>query len=137
MRGLCRVAAVCIAVGVAGCGDPLNRQAVSGVVTFQGTPLKTGSVTFVPIDPSLRTTGGSVVTDGKYQIPAAQGLSPGKYRVSFSAMDREAIGPAIPGDPMPPGQVLPKSLLPAKYQGESKLEADVTAGDNVFDFKLD
>lgn len=137
MLRLSRAVVLAAAFGLTGCGDGLYRQAVSGSVSFQGTPVKSGSVVFVPIDASVKTTGGSAVRDGRYAISQELGLSPGKYRVSFTAMDKEVFGPAIPGDSMPAAKDMPKDLLPAKYAAASTLEADVTrGGDNVFNYEL-
>ncbi len=121
---------------LSGCGDPLNRQAVSGTVTFQGKPVVIGSVTFVPIPETGPTTGGAQVKAGKFEVLKAQGLAPGKYNVRFTAFDREVTGPAIPGTG--PTIEPPKEILPAKHGSDSKHEVEVKAGDpNVFEFKLD
>ena len=128
--------AACLAL--AGCGDPLNRQAVRGAVTYKGQPIAVGTITFSPLDPALKTTGGSAIKGGQYQVAQQTGLSPGKYRVSLTGMDKEVLGPTDITAPMPAAKDMPKEILPPKYGPQSTLEAVVTSGgDNVFDYNLD
>jgi hypothetical protein len=120
-----------------GGGDNLPREAVSGGVTVEGTPLKSGLITFIPNDENTPTQGGGVVLDGRYSIPRNQGLVPGKYRVVITSPDDK---PPIldktnnaPGLPPIPG----KEVIPSQYNTESLLTAEVTAGaKNVFEFNL-
>lgn len=129
---------VCIAVGSAifasGCSSEPRRQAVSGTVTFQGRPLESGSIEFSPEADGKGSIGGAVVSKGKYEIPAAQGLLPGRYKVSVSA----AGGKAEPGPDDAPGENKPqKELIPEKYNAATELRADVTSGGaNQFPFDL-
>jgi hypothetical protein len=120
----------------AGCGDPLNRQAVSGSVAYKGKPILAGSVTFVPIPETGPTSTGAAIKDGKFEIPKSQGLSPGKYRVRFAVTDKEVIAPAIPGSGPTPQP--PKEILPPKHTHQSTHEVEVKSGEpNTFDFNLD
>ena len=138
MRGVCRGLVLLVACGVAGCGDPLNRQAISGTVTFKGKPIVVGSISFSPLDPTARTTVGASIRDGKYEVVSEHGLTPGKYRVSLTALDKEVLGPVDVTQAMPAAKDMPKEILPAKYGAQSTLEAEVkSGGDNVFDFNLE
>src|SRR5262249_36161251 len=65
--------------------DNVPREAVSGSVSIDGNPLKSGAITFVPNGPDIPSQGGTPVVDGKYSIPRAQGLVPGKYKVVISS----------------------------------------------------
>jgi hypothetical protein len=119
-----------------GCGDPLNRQAVSGTVTYKGKPIVAGSVAFVPIPETGPTSSGAPIKDGKFEIPESQGLSPGKYRVRFAGTDKEVNAPAIPGSGPTPQP--PKEILPPKHTHQSTHEVEVKSGEpNTFDFNLD
>jgi hypothetical protein len=114
-------------------GDPLQRQAVSGSVSFKGTPIKVGNIDFSPLD-GQKTMVGSAIEDGKFSIPRDKGLSPGRYKVTVNAPDR------IPKDGPPGSDTGPmqKELIPAKYNTNSTLEREVKAGQpNVFDISLD
>jgi hypothetical protein len=120
-----------------GDGDKLPREAISGGVTVEGTPLKSGLITFIPNEDNTPTQGGGVVLEGKYSIPRNQGLVPGKYRVVITSPDDK---PPIldktnnaPGLPPIPG----KEVIPSQYNTESLLTAEVKAGsNNVFEFNL-
>ncbi|MBX6312628.1 MAG: hypothetical protein IRY99_06865 [Isosphaeraceae bacterium] len=124
----------------AGCGsgDNLPREPVSGSVTLDGKPLKSGLITFVPTGPDIPTQGAAAIVEGEYSIPRAQGLVPGKYKVVVSSgggtpeqkVDTVADMPGMP--PVPA-----KEAIPPQYNANSILEANVTAGGkNEFDFSL-
>jgi hypothetical protein len=124
-----------------GCGGPaddLPRQAVSGTVTFKGKPLEAGMIQFQPISAGVATAGGAGIKDGKYAIDQSEGLVPGQYQVKITsntaASGQPASGPpAMPGDAPPP----PKEPIPAKYNSQSTLTANVTKeGPNTFPFDL-
>src|SRR5262245_59243361 len=69
----------------AGCGgDPLGRHAISGSVKVDGAPLASGNISFQPTE-GQPTSGGAVVSAGKYAVPREGGLVAGKYRVSINA----------------------------------------------------
>src|SRR4051794_37265346 len=112
-----------------GCGasDNLPREAVSGAVSVEGKPLKSGMITFIPNESNTPTQGGAVVLEGKYTIPKNQGLVPGKYRVVITSpedkpeviVDKTNNAPGLP--PIPAKEVIPKH-----YNSESLLTAEVT-----------
>lgn len=129
--------------GISGCGseafDSLPREAISGGVTVDGKPLKSGIALFLPADPMTPTQGNFTIIDGKYSIPKEQGLVPGKYtvKISSSGTEKNAEGPVVnegaPG--MPP--VIPKDAIPPMYNADSKLSAEVMPNrPNDFQFPL-
>ncbi len=139
-RCLAWIAAVGLAVlAIAGCsgGDPLQRQAISGTVTFKGQPLDKGTIKFLPADPQSKgAPGGAAITNGQFSLPAAQGLAPGKYRVQISS----PVGGVEPGPDEAPGESskLAEERIPASWNTESKHEITVEQGGaNKFDFKID
>ncbi len=103
-----------------GGGDPLGRQAVSGIVTLDGSPLQEGSIRFEPTGEST-TSSGAVIEQGKYSITKNKGLPPGKYRVVINAVKPE-MGGAQPADEMPgDGEaVLPEELIPSEWNAKSQ-----------------
>jgi hypothetical protein len=123
-----------LVVGMSGCaGNVAKRQAISGVVKWQGKPLDYGAITFQADDPAM--TGGAMIKDGQYSIPAKQGLLPGRYKVMISSVDPRNKAP----DPdSPPGYLpVPKDRLQAKYNTQTTLTADVKAeGPNTFNFEV-
>jgi hypothetical protein len=124
---------------LAGCGeDELPREAVSGTVTLDGQPLKSGMIQFQPTSAGEATAGGAAIVDGKYSVPKAQGLVPGKYQVMITGVTGppEAPKEQLPGDA--PRPVLPaKELIPDRYNAKTELTAQVnTGGPNTFPFEL-
>jgi hypothetical protein len=134
-RVRCAALALTTLVIVLACGckeDVGGRQSLSGVVTFKGEPVQSGSIEFIP-HPGVKTSGGAVITNGRYSIPADKGLEPGAYTVKISAMD----APAPTDEPGGlPGKD-PVERLPEKYNNKSKLTAEVKKGETTLDFKLD
>jgi hypothetical protein len=109
--------------------------ALKGTITYQGAPIKEGSIQFEPTDAAQSYSAGAVVKDGSYSISADKGLLPGKYSVKISAP--EAGGAPSP-DQAPGAFNLAKERLPAKYNTQTKLTAEITAANpNQVDFKLD
>jgi hypothetical protein len=128
---------LCLPSFFGGCGpDYGDRQEVSGTISLKGVPLKQGVIEFLPIGSDGATKGGAVIADGKYQIPRASGLVPGKYRVLISAPD--AMSPINSDQPPgPSGNYVAKDLLPPEYNTKSKQEIEVKKpGPNVFDFPI-
>jgi len=121
-----------------GGGDGLDRQSVSGAVSLDGAPLKEGQIQFFPAANAAEAiaTGGKI-TDGKFSIPQADGPIPGTYTVQITASGGEQAKPEG-NDGMPgTGPKHDKELIPAKYNVQSTLKAEVKSGaDNTFDFPL-
>lgn len=127
----------CLAVTlVAGCApaNPQGRLAVSGNVTFEGQPLDHGTIQFTPIEGEAGVGTGAMIQNGAYSLEAHQGLPPGKYRVRiFSGEQAGGAVEEMPGM----SEEAPKERIPAEYNMESNLEADVSAGNTSFDFNLE
>lgn len=120
-----------------GCGgDPRNRQEITGEVNLGGKPVVDGVINFAPLD-GQETGDGAQIVNGKYQIPKAKGLSPGRYRVAIYAGDgRSGAGDASPDSPYA-GQRQGKERVPPEYNEKSKLIREVTSGaPNKFDFDI-
>lgn len=125
------VRAVCglMLVGIIGCGRGDGRQAVEGTVSIDGTPLVEGAISFRPRNGQGPSAGGLVV-QGKFVVPAENGLLPGEYQVQVIAM--RATGKTIQ-DPQK-GPV--PELVPVRFANPP---ADVTVqedGTNVFDVPM-
>lgn len=124
---------------VAGCGpsEP-KRYKVIGTVKYKGQTIPNGTITFTPEDPSVKSAGGAAIKDGKFEILQAAGLYAGKYKVSINYPDPKRSPPA-PKDGEAPGESGREvaDLLPAKYNRDTELRAEVTAnGPNDFTFDL-
>jgi hypothetical protein len=133
-----------------GCGDDGigRRYAVNGTVTYKGTPVKQGTITFEPVEPDGRVAAAKIA-DGHYSLTTLQpgdGAKPGKYRVTVVSKDLDealASNPQVQKaeDPQKQAHALnkvAKSLVPVKYQlaDTSGLTAEVKTSSNRIDFEL-
>ncbi|MCE9567108.1 MAG: hypothetical protein K8U57_34325 [Planctomycetes bacterium] len=124
-----------IAVGLlaaAGCGNAAG-VAAKGRVTLGNLPVQEGTIVFIP------SAGGgqkvsAVVKDGEYAIPADAALKPGPYRVEVTWS--RPTGKKVPS--ADPGMMTDerKEAVPAKYNTQSTLTADLNFGENTKDFSL-
>lgn len=117
-----------------GCGNSDGRMAIDGTVSLKGKPIKEGVIEFV----SEAGKSGAIITDGKYAIPADQGLTPGTYKVLITAGDGRTSIDSADGMPGPTGgNIVSKDTIPAEYNTKSKQEVTVKAtGPNKFDFPI-
>ena len=115
-----------------GCGRSNGRVEVSGAVTLDGSALESGVISFLSPEKKLPAADAAIHA-GQYEISAERGLLPGKYLVAIDAAD--------PGQaaarPDHPAMNIPISKIPLRYNGETELSAEVSAGGiNQFDFAL-
>ena len=118
-RGSRTTATILGALLLVGCGaeGPAGRE-ISGNVSYQGTPLASGTIEFFAADEDQQIWQ-TTVAQGKYFVPAASGLMPGSYGVRIqSVVVRAARSEAT--DPVP--QVVD---IPAKYNTQTVLTAEV------------
>ncbi len=129
---LALLSCVLLSMGCGGGSD--GRMAVSGSIQFKGAPLDQGSIEFHPQGEGERATfAGAPITNGKYTIPASQGLLPGKYLVFITSSDAKTKVEAAPGESGP----LAKERIPARYNTSSKEFVEVKAGaTNTFDYDI-
>ena len=84
--------AVCGVVAITSCGTEDGfgkRYAVSGTVTYNGSPLEKGTISFVPDDPKSVGASG-VIENGSYTLSTAgekDGARAGKYKVTISSKE--------------------------------------------------
>lgn len=112
--------------GVAGCGDsgPATYP-VSGTVTFNGQPVPVGYIVLSPIDGKVAPDASEVI-DGKFKFRAR----PGAKRVEITATKQTGSVDAV----MNTAESLP--YIPARYNTQTELSAEVAPEDNHFDFVL-
>jgi hypothetical protein len=118
------ILALFAAVFASGCGaDTGGRVALSGNVTFQGQPLQRGSVEVVSEDGGQQT--GAPIEQGRFSIPAPQGVTPGKYHVRIYSADETAAHNA--DEPPGPESMMPvaKEKIPPEFNSRTKLVFDV------------
>jgi hypothetical protein len=112
---------------------------ISGEVKFDGQPLSTGTIEFIP---NANTTGpstGAQITGGRYSVPRNKGAIVGDYRVQITSIQK--TGEKIPaGTAAPEGTMVDevRQVIPREYNSASTLTAKVVKGDNAktnFDLK--
>jgi hypothetical protein len=144
--------AVLAACGLAGCGgasDQLPREPISGTVTFDGRPLKSGSIRFTPVQTKEGIATGGMITDGRFDVARDDGPVPGNYQVMiFADGGSQAAARPDPSEPTGPGlkSAMPQKrtqaeptagLIPLRYNLKSELTAEVKAGGpNRYTFDL-
>ena len=125
---------VAVALGLlalcAGCEDRSNLGVVTGTITVDGAPPKTGSIAFFPADGKASTAGGEII-DGKYSTRVAFGSSRVEIRVPKVVGQKKLYD--TPDSPVK--SVLAESL-PARYNDQTTLTIDVERGENQKDFAL-
>lgn len=125
-----------------GCSQPVkdapDRAVMSGLVKLNGALLEEGTITFSPISPTTGPASGAKISNGSYSIPEESGPVIGNNRVEVKAYKK--TGKKIEaGTPNPSGTMVDEivSLIPGKYNTQSKLTVQVNAGDNAnTDFDL-
>lgn len=102
---------------------------VSGTVTLDGQPLAEGQVHFVNREEA--TVDRVPIQNGKFEGQAKAG----KRRVEITAYREGPPEPSMPGMDPEPTQV---NYIPARYNADSELTAEVTkdASKNQFTFEL-
>lgn len=112
-----------------------SEPTVTGTVRLDGQVLPKGSIALQPIDGTPGPGGGGGINnEGKYEIKA--GLRPGKYRVEIRStitIKRLVRNATIPSELV----YAEVSVIPEKYNSESKLIREVVPGSNVLNFDLE
>ena len=127
-----------LALLLAGCTS-YERMPVEGSVTFDGAPVDGGHILFVPETNGSKqthlTSGSARIMDGKYALSGPKGLYPGSYNVLIT-WKRKTGQKIVVHDEGPPVDEL-LQVIPAEYNSETTLKAEVTAkNNNTFDFTL-
>ncbi|MFH1922057.1 MAG: hypothetical protein ABIP48_19500 [Planctomycetota bacterium] len=123
-------------VVIAGC-DGSNRAAVTGEVTLDGEPVDGGTISFTPSGGAADAAAWGEIKGGRYSIPAAKGPGVGTARVEIR-WDRKTGKKIAAVPPAPPDTMIEETeeAVPARYNTQSELTADVQAGQNTFNFEL-
>jgi hypothetical protein len=121
--------ALILAATLVGCGDAADDSVpISGNVTFDGAPLPTGTITFLPTD-GEGPSAGAEITDGHYETTAW----PGSKQVTITARREKAGAKSADPHAGPPTE----QDLPKKYNTATELKADVPAdGSDKINFDL-
>jgi hypothetical protein len=138
------VLTACLASSIPGCGssdgDTRPRQAISGEVTLDGSPLADAQITFDPTSKADGVPAFGKITDGQFSLDQTEGPPPGKYLVRIDAFDRSTAPATAVKKPGAVGRFDlpgPRSIIPSRYNSDSKLDAEVKAdAPNTYKFEL-
>jgi len=119
-----------------GCGSSSDKKEtapVSGVVTYEGRPVVTGTIMFTPLEGGRPATG-ELQVDGSYVLQTygeADGAILGEHKVTITSLN---LGGGLPEDAVSE----PIPLIPEKYFNDttSGLTATVREGENSISFDL-
>jgi hypothetical protein len=117
---------------LAGCGRSDGLTAVSGTVSYDGQPVKKGTVTFLPADGN-GPTAAAVIADGKYSVKVA----PGRKLVRIEGYKVLGRRPYNPGNPKSPMVDKQEQILPQRYNAKSELTREITPTLGTCDFALE
>jgi hypothetical protein len=130
LRIVCLIGLSAVSLAASGCSSDSGKGTVSGIVTLDGQPLKSGLIRFVPVD-GRTPTADTTITDGEFsaEVPI------GEKRVSISAPKVVGKRPAYQ-TPNAPMIDIVEELLPARYNVTSELTINVTGGRQDAPFEL-
>ena len=113
-----------------GCGDgnEIGRLPVSGKVTWNGKPLKTGYILFR--QDGAGASSGSSIVDGSFELPVNRGITVGKYKVEITSEqeteEKIELDPADWGNERQGEMVhVTKQIIPPRYNTETELHLTV------------
>ena len=127
------------------CSNQREAAPTRGRITFNGEPLRSGSVLFVPTEPGP-TAQANLLSSGEYVLSTYEegdGAVIGRHQIMVIALaedGKNAVADASTrmltnsaGDPLPLISVIPEQYGDYKKSG---LTASVAAGENRIDFAL-
>lgn len=115
-----------------------QRGEVAGQVTFEGEPLASGFIAFIPIEGTKGPTTGGPISKGTYGLSGQEGPCLGKHRVEITATrttGRQVKAGSGADDPDALVDEV-EMYIPPKYNSQSELTVSVAPGVNTFDFDL-
>lgn len=137
-RGVAVALLAAVAAGVGGgCRPPRTMATVTGVVSVDGQPLDNGSIAFYPVPHegrrAARSAGSTIDKQGRYRAD----ILPGRFRVEISSSRIVGQRKAYPEVPDSPVEDVLAERVPAEYNTESRLVADIALETKTVDFQLE
>lgn len=134
------LAALMTATLLAGCGGQRGpeRVVVSGLVRYNGKPVRDGMIRFTPVAASTAPTSGAAIVDGRYRADSHGGVAVGTYRVLIEAYPAANHGSGIIArDTGAAKSGAPGQYLPARYNTQTQLQLTVESGSREFTKNFD
>jgi hypothetical protein len=135
MNRVWRCTAVCglaVLLSFVGCGPGDGLIDIRGMVTYDGQPLKKGTLMFQPAGGN-GPTAAAIVANGKYSVK----VGPGQKQVRIEGFKILGQEHYIPNDPTSPMVDIQEQILPARYNTQSSLTSEIKRYEHVYDFNLD
>lgn len=124
------VLAFILMVGCSSAPEGPTLYPVTGTVTFDGTPVAEGRIQFRKTEGDQQAFS-SEIKDGKYALEAEAG------NMKVEILASRPTGKFDTSNPDEPPQPVGEMYIPARYNAESSLTADVKPdADNVIPFEL-
>ncbi len=124
-----------ITISLTGCGESgPPRGSVQGFVTWEGTPVENGTISFIPLGDGVAAS--APIVGGRYILPKDEGPAVGPNRVQILGL--RSLGLREAGPPHPPGTMLEatEQIIPPEYNNSTRLSVDIQEGDNTCNFDL-
>jgi hypothetical protein len=131
-RSLFWIVGACLLVGCGGASDRPDLGTVTGTVTLDDKPLGNVWVMFSPT--TGRTSVGRTDENGKYELmylEETKGANLGSHKVAIMTYHEDELEELRAASEEPV-----KEPIPAKFNSQTTLTADVKEGPNVIDFPL-
>jgi hypothetical protein len=124
---------LCLILGAAGCSrDEVVRASVEGNVTFDGKPVESGMILFIPEPGVVGPPVQVMIENGKYASSESTGPTVGQNAVQIIAVRKTGRILKIEGqDSAEEVQYIPK-----KYNEQSTEKVEIQSGENHFDYEL-
>ncbi|WP_439622724.1 hypothetical protein [Gemmata sp.] len=140
-RGPVLAALLGLALSPAGCGPSPSpnpaRVAVTGRVTLDDAPAPAGTIVFVPVAVGQMQAQGIIQDDGTFAIAAADGPSPGEYRVEIQCAKKTGRRVASLSSSDGTGMIDERvPVVPARYNTATTLRQAIAPGENALEFQL-
>jgi hypothetical protein len=117
---------------LAGCGRSGGLSEISGTVSYDGQPVKKGTITFLPADGN-GPTAAAKIADGRYSAKVVAGKKLVKIE-GFKVVGQRRYSPSNPNSKMVD---LQEQFLPDRYNKKSELTREITPALGTCDFDLE
>ena len=109
---------------IAGCGGESDfKVSVSGDVTYDGKPIATGDIRFIPEAGPKAPGAGGTIKDGSYSLEGKQSLHQGSYRIEVKGFRNRdgSEGPVNLSD----AEADYVQFVPSKFNTHSELQLTI------------
>jgi len=120
---------------VSGCGSASGpeRAAVRGTVAFNGEPIETGSIQFVPVEGVTGKAVATPISNGEFSLSSGEGPAVGMNKVVINATRKTGKQKTnIMGEM----EDEIEDFIPARYNAQTELQVDIQPSGNTEAFEL-